>query len=132
MDERILKLVRIQASLAASCAFCMDMNSFQADQVGITPEELLALQSKDEVNTTASFSRRERIAIEYARLISNTPLNFPSDFALELKECFSEREIVFVARCGRRLITGRASFKHWAFHPQDFPPNVRFELALSI
>ncbi len=97
MDERILKLVRIQASLAASCAFCVDMNSFQADQVGITPEELLALQSKDGVNTTASFSRRERIALEYARLISGTPLSFSLEFSQELKECFNEREIVLLA-----------------------------------
>jgi hypothetical protein len=29
ISERILKLVRIQASFSASCPFCIDMNSFR-------------------------------------------------------------------------------------------------------
>ena len=34
LDERMLKLVRMQASFAAACPFCIDMNSFQYEDSG--------------------------------------------------------------------------------------------------
>jgi AhpD family alkylhydroperoxidase len=97
IDKRILKLVRIQASLTASCAFCFDMNSFQAEETGITREELLALQGRTGINDVATFSHRERLAIEYTNLITSTPLFFPPGFSLELRKNFDEREIVLLA-----------------------------------
>lgn len=36
LNERILKLVRIQTSLTVSCAFCIDMNSFGYEGSSIT------------------------------------------------------------------------------------------------
>ncbi len=97
IDERLLKLVRIQASIAANCSFCIDMNSYRFEETGITPEELLGIQGKVQTSEIASFSVEERIALEYARLISSTPLTFPSEFITRLKACFSEREIVILA-----------------------------------
>ena len=41
LDERMLKIVRLSASFAAACPFCIDMNSYQYEETGITPEELL-------------------------------------------------------------------------------------------
>lgn len=97
LDERMLKIVRIQASFAASCAFCVDLNSFQADEIGITREELLVLQGRKEMDEIDSFSKREILAIRYTRMISNTPLIFPREFIEELKVQFDEREIVILA-----------------------------------
>ena len=97
VNERLLKLVRIQASYAAACPFCIDMNSFQAEQDNITHEELLALQGEMNLGRVSSFSQRERLAIQYARLISQTPLKFPADFIEELKAEFKEREMVILA-----------------------------------
>jgi alkylhydroperoxidase family enzyme len=97
LDERMLKIVRIQASFAASCAFCVDMNSFQADETGISREELLILQGKKEVGEMDSFSDREKLAIRYTRMISSSPLKFPREFIEELKTQFNEREIVILA-----------------------------------
>ncbi len=97
VNERLLKLVRIQASYAAACPFCIDMNSFQAEQDNITHEELLALQGEMDLDRVSSFSQRERLAIQYARLISQTPLKFPADFINELKAEFKEREMVILA-----------------------------------
>ena len=46
LDERILKLVRMQASFAVACPFCVDMNSFQYEAYRISPSDLLVLQGK--------------------------------------------------------------------------------------
>jgi alkylhydroperoxidase family enzyme len=97
LDERILKLVRMQASTSAACPFCTDMNSFEYKKAGITDMEYKALINGTGHSDTSTFSRREEVALEYARLISQTPLAFPAAFIAELKDTFSEREIVILA-----------------------------------
>lgn len=107
ISERMLKLVRMQASFAASCPFCIDMNSAEYAKSGITPEELSALQDHTLISNTHSFSTREKLALEYARLISATPLSFPAEFVQSLKQHFTEREIVLLA-------TTAAQVNYWA------------------
>jgi alkylhydroperoxidase family enzyme len=97
LDERMLKIVRIQASYAAACSFCIDMNSYQTTEKGITKDELMVLQGRKSIEEVATFSERERLAIQYAKLISQTPLQFPHSFIEELKRHFNEREIVILA-----------------------------------
>ena len=97
IDERMLKLVRMQASFATACPFCIDMNRFQYEDHQISQPELLVLQGLEAIESVTTFSKRERLAIQYARLISQTPLQFPGEFIEELKRYFSEREIVILA-----------------------------------
>ncbi len=97
MDERILKIVRIQASFSAACSFCIDMNSYQFEESHITKDELLVLQGRKTFEEVNTFSDRERLAIQYAKLISQSPLHFPRPFVEELKHHFNEREIVILA-----------------------------------
>jgi alkylhydroperoxidase family enzyme len=96
LDERILKLVRMTVSFTAGCPFCVDMNSAGWEKL-ITPEELAALQGGKPLEEIPSFSKRESLAIEYARLITSTPLSFPRAHIAELKQHFNEREIVIFA-----------------------------------
>ena len=84
----------------------------------ITPEELAALQGRKPVEEIPSFSKRESLAIEYARLISSTPLNFPRGHIAELKQHFNEREIVILA-------TTAAQVNYWT--PPD--PGARLPTA---
>jgi alkylhydroperoxidase family enzyme len=97
LDQRMLKIVRMSASFAAACPFCIDMNSYQYKETGITPEEFAGLQGQKEIDTIDTFSKREKLAIRYARLISQTPLKFPVDLIAEIKQNFSEREMVILA-----------------------------------
>ncbi len=97
LDKRILKLVRLRTSFTVACPFCIDMNSYDYDQYGITPEEFAALQGRIEIAAVNTFSVREIIAMEYAILISRAPLEFPQDFVDKLKANFTEREIVILA-----------------------------------
>jgi len=105
-STRLLKLVRVTASLTASCPFCVDMNSFEAEAAGVAGAELRALQQGDE-DELASLTPRERAAIAYARAISSTPLVFDDDLRAELTRLFSEREIVIIA-------TTAAQVNYWA------------------
>lgn len=105
-SQRLLKLVRITASITANCAFCVDMNGFGYDRTGITDEEFLAIGPGLEAEV-ASFSARDRLAIGYARRISSSPLVFPAELMDALREAFTERELVILA-------TTAAQVNYWA------------------
>jgi len=97
LDERMLKLVRMSASFAAACPFCIDMNSYEHESLGINADEVLALRGQSDLESVPTFSARERLAIQYARLISQTPLKFYPDFIKQIKANFDEREMVILA-----------------------------------
>lgn len=97
MPGRLLKLVRIVASLSSACPFCLDMNARELEQNGITADEIRLLMEGKDLAKIESFSSRERMAVEYARLISATPLQFPADFVARLQAEFLPREIVILA-----------------------------------
>ena len=95
MDQRILKLIRMTASHAAACPFCIDMNSHEHLRHGITDEEAASLRGDYEsINT---FSEREKLAIAYTRVISQTPLKFHPELVDKVKAAFTEREFVILA-----------------------------------
>ena len=95
MDQRILKLIRMTASYAAACPFCIDMNSHERRQHGITDEEAASLRGDFE--SISTFSEREKLAIAYTRVISQTPLKFHPDLVDKVKAAFTEREFVILA-----------------------------------
>lgn len=97
LDKRILKLVRLRTSFFVSCPFCIDMNYYDYNKYGITHDELAVLQGRIDFAVVKTFSRREIIAMEYAVLISRTPLQFSQEFIDKLKTGFTEREIVILA-----------------------------------
>lgn len=97
ISERMLKLVRMQASFSVSCPFCIDMNSSEYEKAGVTSEELAALMNSSLSETINTFTQREMIALEYTRLISKSPLAFPIELIDSLKQNFTEREIVILA-----------------------------------
>jgi len=105
MDKRMLKLIRMAASNAVACPFCVDMNSYEYRKYGITDEEAQSLRGDFE--TVASFTERERLAIIYTRLISATPLKFHPDVVEKVKAAFTEREFVI-------LVSTAAQVNFWA------------------
>jgi len=95
MTPRLLKIIRMTASRAAACPFCVDMNSHEHRQHGITDEEAEALRGDFEQVST--FSEREKLAIAYTRVISQTPLKFHPELVERVKSAFTEREFVILA-----------------------------------
>jgi len=106
-ERRLLNLVRLQASLICSCAFCIDMNAAGIEKNGITDAELLVLQGKREVQSIQTFSLRELLALEYAVSLSSTPPDFTDKFIKNLTSEFTEKEIVMLA-------SAIASVNYWA------------------
>jgi AhpD family alkylhydroperoxidase len=105
MDQRMLKLIRMAASHAAACPFCVDMNSHEYRDVGITDEEAQSLRG--DIEKVASFSEREKLAITYAYAISQTPLKFHPHLVERVKLAFNEREFVI-------LVSTAAQVNYWA------------------
>lgn len=95
LGPRTLDLVALAAAFTAGSPYCA--GDFAEEQSRLEPAELQALRTGGDVDGVASFSARERLAIRYARLISATPLDFPSDFVAELTSAFTEQEIVMLA-----------------------------------
>ncbi|CAG0963863.1 hypothetical protein ANAEL_00788 [Anaerolineales bacterium] len=95
MTPRMLKLIRMTASYAAACPFCIDMNSYEHREIGITDEEAESLRGDFE--KVGTFSEREKLAIAYARVISQTPLKFHPDLVERVKAAFTGREFVILA-----------------------------------
>ena len=95
MNQRMLKLIRMTASYAVACPFCIDMNSYEYREVGISDEEADALHGDYE--KIASFSENEKLAITYTRVISQTPLKFHPELVERVKAVFTEREFVILA-----------------------------------
>jgi alkylhydroperoxidase family enzyme len=107
LNARILKLIRIQTSISVACPFCIDMNSFEYEKDGITIEEMQGLTGKIAINEISSFSKKERLAIRYSKVISSTPVEMPMELIEDLKREFSEREIVI-------LSSTAAQVNYWA------------------
>jgi len=103
LTERTLKLVRMAVSFAVSCPFCVGMNSEGWEKV-MSSEEREAVQG---LRSLDGFDPVERLAIEYARRASATPLRFDEEFGERLREVLTEREIVVLA-------TTAAQVNYWA------------------
>ena len=106
LDERILKMVRMAVSFTASCPFCVGMNSEGWEKL-LSPDEFAAIRGERRLESVATLTDRERLAIEYARLASDTPLSFTPEFGERLTSIFTEREIVVLA-------TTSAQVNYWA------------------
>jgi alkylhydroperoxidase family enzyme len=96
VDDRMLQFVRMAVSFAVECPFCIGFNS-RDWQTRMTEPELRAVQGITALDEVASLSPLERLAIDYARKVSETPLSFTPDFGERLAAAFDEREIVMLA-----------------------------------
>jgi AhpD family alkylhydroperoxidase len=107
MDRRMLQLIRMAASHAAACPFCVDMNSHEHRLHGISDEEAEAVRGAVALETVSTLGSRERLAIQYARLVSQTPLKFQPEIVAQVRAEFNEREFVILA-------TTAAQVNYWA------------------
>ena len=92
LDRRRLDLVYLRVSQINGCAFCIDMHWSDLIKNDADPRHLNTVAGWRE---SPFFSERERAALRWAEIITNTPNSDASDaeFAA-LKALFSDEEIV--------------------------------------
>ncbi len=95
INKRLLKIIRVQVSIMAACPFCIDMNSFEYEEAGLTRDEIDAL--KDHDYNYHSFSEQEKVIIEYVHCVTSTPVIISEELVNKLHNHFSERGIVIIA-----------------------------------
>lgn len=93
-QRRLFKLVRMAASYAAACPFCVDMNGEDFEESGLLRQEIESIAQGKE---PGSLSEVERLSVRYARQITETPLRVEADLVQSMKRVMSEKEIVTIA-----------------------------------
>lgn len=95
INKRLLKIIRVQVSIMAACPFCIDMNSFEYEEAGLTRDEIDALKNHD--YNYHSFSEQEKVLIEYVHCVTSTPVIISEELVNKLHNHFSERGIVIIS-----------------------------------
>ena len=112
VPRRLLTLIRMYSSFLVSCPFCIDLNSREFRQRGITDEEVGALQGRRPLDGVPTFSAREKAALHYVECMCRTPLEFSSRAVQEARRQFTPRGfVILVSTCAQvnfwtRLIQG--------------------------
>jgi len=96
VSARLLKLIRVQVSFSSSCTFCIDMNSFEFKNAGISDDEILYLQNPENNELSGSLSGKELIALKYVRELTATPISIKKSTLDKLKNYFSDRAIAII------------------------------------
>ena len=96
VDERMLKLVRMTVSSTVDCPFCVGFNGRGWERL-MSDDELAVVQGRRDARQVPTLDEAERLAVEYAVLLSRTPIAVPREMGERLREHFTEREIVVLA-----------------------------------
>lgn len=107
LSPRMLTLIRMMVSYTVPNAFAIDINAQAYTNYNITPEQLMALQGKTNIEETEGFSEKEKAALEYAKTLSKTPVVLTGTLLDRLRQDFSEKEITAIC-----ALTAKVNF--WA------------------
>lgn len=121
LGERIQNLVAVTAAYTVGSPYCI-ADAVESEPTGLTDAELETIRTVADPSVTPSFSRRERLAITYARLVSATPLEFPDGFVSELTEAFTEQEIVILAALAAEVNRNARLFEALGAPPPVYGP----------
>ena len=113
VDPRMLKLIRMQVSLRIACPFCIDMNSSEFRQFGITKEEIRAMQGVVKISEVKSLDNREKMVLYYAQSLVRTPIRIDKGLVNKMKQGFSEKEFA-------TIVTTIAQVDYWTRVIQGF------------
>jgi AhpD family alkylhydroperoxidase len=85
------ELAEMKAATAVGCRWCLDFGSWLSLRSGVSERQLRELGHYRESD---AFSADEKLVIEYAEAISQTPAAVPDELFARLRERFDEEQIV--------------------------------------
>jgi len=96
LEQRLLELVKTRASQINGCAFCLDMHTHDALELGESPRRLFVLDAWRE---TELFTERERAALALTEAMTKLgePGEVPDDVYQEATRVFTEEQYRVVA-----------------------------------
>lgn len=89
--ENLKALAEMKAAAVAGCEWCLDFGSWLSLKSGVTERQLREL---GEYRTSDAFTEDEKLVIEYAEAISQTPANVSDELFRRVRERFDEPQIV--------------------------------------
>jgi len=110
VPERIKHLAELRAATLAGCEWCLDYASSIATAANVSEEDMRALADYRESDT---FDETEKLVLDYATGISETPVDVSDELFAALRERFDEAQMVELTNV-IALENYRARF-NWAF-----------------
>jgi AhpD family alkylhydroperoxidase len=110
VDSRLKSLAETKAALMVGCEFCIDIGAHVSASHGVTDEQLLALPRHREATC---FTELERLVIDYAEAMTQTPAAVSDELFAALREHFDDAQLVELT-AGIAWENWRARF-NWAF-----------------
>ena len=125
VDRRVKELVRLRLSMQHGCRFCNQGNRIDAQQAGLTMEEIDALDDYE----SGPFSSRDKAALRLADEMQLTRMDGALDKTLHtsLAEHFTDAEILELGLV-LGVLVGMAKFM-FAFDLVEKEPNCPFPSA---
>jgi AhpD family alkylhydroperoxidase len=91
IDRKLRELAVLKAATLMGCAFCIDFGSHESFELGVTREQLMSLH---EHRTSPAFSALERLVLDYAVAMSETPPTVDDDLFGRIRAEFDDDQIV--------------------------------------
>jgi AhpD family alkylhydroperoxidase len=91
LEDSLLELVKLRASLMNGCAYCVDMHTKDARAAGETEQRLYAVSVWRE---TPFFTPRERAALAWTEAVTEISRGVPDEVYLPALEQFGEEGVV--------------------------------------
>ena len=90
-DPKLLALAGTKAACLIGCQFCIDIGSHISREAGVTEEQLRTLHA---YRDSRAFTPLERLVLEYAETMCQTPVVIEDELFARLREHFSDEQIV--------------------------------------
>ncbi len=92
VDPLLTELASLKAATLIGCEFCIDIGSFLArTEHGATEEQIRDLHRHRE---SPAFDARQRLVLDYAEAMSQTPIRVDDELFAALREEFTEKQLV--------------------------------------
>jgi alkylhydroperoxidase family enzyme len=94
LDHHLRWLALQATSMAIGCSWCIDFGYYEGVQAGVPAAKVRDVSRWRDSDV---YDDRERLVLEYADAVNNTPAAVGEDLAARLRSTFSEEEMVELA-----------------------------------
>jgi AhpD family alkylhydroperoxidase len=91
VDWKLKDLAATRAGSMVGCEFCVDLGNALLQREGLAPEQIAELPRWRD---SQAFSPLEKLVLEYAEVLTRTPVEVPDELYARLREHFSESQLV--------------------------------------